>query len=265
MPKPPKKRTPMCTACLGSGLEKRNGKPEAERGKCLKCNGHGYLSITVEPKPSKPQPIRAVDNHRNDKIGKAPFSERSHPYLGFQSTLDYLVLCMRGGMNQAIIMANYGPMGDERTAALLEAYQACRSPGNFELEKSCIALKIKPSEFVGMVTAGMSQYRLDYIEWIKTQELQELIEKSYEFAKADAITGWPDRSALLQAAGVHLAPKAAQVIIDNRDQSQTAHIGLPSFEDTLSEMEIVGQRRLPESSAVEVKAEEAEYAAVARD
>jgi hypothetical protein len=195
--------------------------------------------------------------------GPAPFREHATPR--FESTLDWMIMKLRGGIRQAVIMADYGPLRDKRTEAVLKNFMAAKNPIQFKLEATCEQYGLKPSEFVGMVVAGMSKFRLDYEELIRAQELPELLEKSFEFAKENVISGWMDRHELLKAGGAHLAPAKANIIIDNRDQSQTAHIsGMPTFEETLGPMEAIGQRRLPESSAVEVEVKDVEFAAVER-
>ena len=191
------------------------------------------------------------------------FDEFTRPRIGLPSTLDYLFIRLRGGVDQAIRMAAYGPLADERSDAILAEWREI--PGDignqrhceYKLEEACQRHRLKPSEFVGMVVAGMSKMRLDYEELIKAQEMPELLERSLQLSHNEG--NFQERHEHLKAAGHHLAPKAAQVVVDNRDQRvQFASIeGLPSMEDDLAAFESVGQRRLPQSSAqpIEVEAE----------
>ena len=248
-----------CLKCSGTGYGPTRQRYAADRPKCVACGGNGRVPSDQQPKrqrkpppppPPPKTPPRFDRNHKMKNIGKMKFSEYRHPIAGFESTLDFMCLRLDGGIRQAVIMADYGPLGDERSHALLELYEQCKSPAKFELEQHCRLVKLKPSEFVGMVVSGMSQFRLDYESLIVAQRMPDLLDKSFDFA-ADQIVGWNDRHELMKASGLHLAPKAA-VVIDNRDQrSQTAIVGspLPSFEDTLGEFEQVGQRRLPPSTA----------------
>lgn len=211
-----------------------------------KTNGNGNATPKRARKP-------ATDH------GPAPFREYST--VRFEGTLDHMVMRLPGGVRQAVIMAQYGPLRDSRTKLLFDDFNASTRPAEFKLEKGCEDRGLTPSEFVGMVTAGMSRFRLDYEAWIIALRMPELLEKSFDLA----MTGdWSNLHELMMANGLHLAPAKANIIIDNRDQSQTANIsGMPTFEETLGPMEAIGQRRLPESTATEVEfseVKEKEYA-----
>lgn len=194
---------------------------------------------------------KSVRNREN-----VPFAERPKPRLLLEGTLDYLFARIQHQVKGAIYFAAYSPLANEATRAIFDDFQAQGEPLDYSVDKKCRELELQPSEFVGIVVAGMSKAASDYSAVLKAASMPLIVESSLN--RAIEGENYTEVSDWLIAEGHHIAPKAAQFNLNSNNQVAilTETSGLPSFEDSIGgEIERATRRALPESSSVPIDVE----------
>lgn len=166
-------------------------------------------------------------------------------------TLDHILAEVPDGQGRylSLIWARaLAVTGDAKYRKFIEAYDE-RDRDDQPLEYFCEAAGLDPDDYLADFVKCSKKYAHLHVELIKYAGLPKVVQTSY--AEAQKPEGWNDRNAILKQEGLHHAPQANQINVNQNVMNQTAIMSHSDFTSQLEAIESGVEPRAIEAASTE--------------